>query len=286
MSPSFRRKKKKEKSKDLPAPPNLSNQDAEQTPSLYKGPPKLDSQPLSPRTSSGYQGPPRMEASPKKPTEGTPLRPITPGDPAETHGLTPPPLFSKDISSRPPFPELPGSDRRLIDEEAYSFSDDPATDILEEMRRSGFGKDVLHSTPDEKAPPPASQEIDRERYSTAKKAYLEAGEKHLGMQFIDNAALNYSCAVICTLLGENKYEASALMRRLSTELPKTIVNNEFFQGAKLLLKANLLEDAKFLAKAKGWLLRDEERLFPEDKDLIYRAIRHVQQKTPKIPRYP
>ncbi|MFW9853912.1 MAG: hypothetical protein ACFFFG_02590 [Candidatus Thorarchaeota archaeon] len=284
MSPSFRRKKKKEKQKDLPPPPNLSNQDVEQTPSIYKGPPRVDSQALSPRTSSGTQGPPRMEFRTKKPVEGTPLRPITSDDSGENHGLAPPPLFSKDISSRPPFPELPGSDRRLIDEEAYSFSDDPATDILEEMRRSGFGKDVLHSTPDEKAPPPPSQEIDRERYSTAKKAYLEAGEKHLGMQFIDNAALNYSCAVICTLLGENKYEASALMRQLSTEKPE-IVHNLYFQGVKLLLKANLLEDATFLAKAKGWLLRDEDRLFPEDKDLIYRALRHVRQKVPRGPRH-
>jgi hypothetical protein len=282
MSPSFRRKKKK-KSKDLPAPPDMSDQGLGRTPSIFEGPPDKGSSPISPQTSSSSQGPPRIETVSGASIERAPVRPRTPNDQQEAHNLPPLPLFSKDISSRPPFPELPRSNQKLIDEEA--FSDDPATDILEEMRRSGFGKDVLHSTPDEKAPPPPSREIDRERYTTAKKAYLEAGEKHLGMKFIDNAALNYSCAVICTLLGESKYEASTLMRRLSTELPKNIVNSEFFQGAKLLLKANLLEDAKFLAKAEKWLLKDEDRLFPEDKDLIYRAVRHVRQKIPKGPRY-
>lgn len=285
MSPSFRRKKKKANSKNLPPPPNLSNQEAGQTPSIYKGPPVQKSASLASQTSTGYQGPPRTPRTPPENTRSPPLRPRTPGDQQEPSILSPPPVFSKDISSRPPFPELPGPNRELVDEEAHPVTDDLTTDILEEMRQSRFGKDVLHATPEEKAPPPPSREIDRVRFAAAKKSYLEAGEKHLGMKFNDNAALNYTCAVICTLLGENRYEASTLMRELSKQLPQIIVNSSFFQGAKLLLKANLLEDAKFLAKAEGWLLRDEDRLFPEDKDLIYRALRHVRQKVPKGSRY-
>jgi hypothetical protein len=224
--------------------------------------------------------PPRPfgKKKPKKPPEDLPSIPTTTSF-SSPHLSRPPPLppppdFSQDIVSRPPFPEPPSSPQTSLKErENEPVPDDLTIDILDELRQTGFGSDLQH-TPAEKAPVRTENEMIRDRYIAAKEDYLTAGNKHLELSFIENAAVNYSCAALCSLMGEDVFQAAHLISELASFLPSSIVNSHIFQGIRLLLKAVLLKNPSFHVQAEKWLLQISERLYKEDVDLIQRALRH------------
>lgn len=201
--------------------------------------------------------------------------------------LPPPPDFSQEIVSRPPFPEPPSPPQiSLKEQESVPIEDDLTSDILDELRQTGFGMDLEH-IPLKKAPVKTENELIKDRYVAAKEDYLAAGNKHLELSFNDNAAVNFSCAALCSLMGEDVFEAAHLISELASVLPSSIVSSHIFQGIRLLLKAVLLKSAHFHAQAEKWLLQLSERLYKEDVDLIQRALRYSKAElslNPKIVR--
>lgn len=298
--------RKKSKDKDLPPPPSLSDQEENpfdappssphpppsvsgreesrledpprSTPpplsvfrreeSLLKGPPKIipSTPPLSDREESPFEDSPRLSPS-TPPLPDREKSPFT-GPP----GLPSPPTFPRNISTRPPFPEPPHLPQAKSEIQEYTpVPDDLTTDLLDELRQTGFGS-YLQDTPDEKAPMRTIDEVTRNHYLAAKDDYLAAGNKHLEMKFYENAAVNFSCAILCAFLGEDVFKASHLISELASEIHSSVINSQFFQGTRVLLKANLIRNPPFLNQAEKWLLGNIDNLYQEDKELIHRAV--------------
>ena len=188
--------------------------------------------------------------------------------------LPPPPVQSLDILTRSPFPESP-TKPSVRDQDALIIQDNIASDILNELRQEDFGS-FLQNIPEEKRPALTIDEVEGPRFLAAKDAYLAAGKKHLELRFYENAAMNYSCAILCMFLARDVFAAAHLMAKLASGIPLSIINNYFYQGAKLLLKGNLLKDHSYLVQAEKWLLKDTNHLYKEDIDLISRALRQSE----------
>ncbi|MFX0125500.1 MAG: hypothetical protein ACFFAE_17900 [Candidatus Hodarchaeota archaeon] len=184
-----------------------------------------------------------------------------------------PPSISQDILSRPPLPETPTKPTPR-EQDTLIIQDNITSDILNELRRGDFSS-LLQQIPEEKRPL-TLDEIEGPRFLAAKDAYLAAGKKHLELNFYANAAMNYSCAILGMYLGKDVFSAARLMSDLATQLPPPIVNSNFFQGARFLLKGILLKNSSYLTQAEEWLLKDTDHLYNEDIDLIRRAIRQAE----------
>lgn len=195
-------------------------------------------------------------------------------EPPET--LSPPPDFPQRMIKRPPFPEPPsGSVAKEL--ESMVVADDLTGDILDELKNLGFGA-VLETVTVKEPPSPSRDEVEHKSFMEAKDVYLGAGRKHLELGFTENAAMNFSCAILCAFLAKDEFEASHIIADLASELTVDIINNYAIQGAKMLLKANLLKDPSLLNHAKHWLLKNSENLYKEDKDIILRAIHQSERK--------
>ncbi|MFX0087071.1 MAG: hypothetical protein ACFFAU_15540 [Candidatus Hodarchaeota archaeon] len=200
------------------------------------------------------------------------------------NNLPPPPGFSRQIVQRPPFPE-PQVRQKSNKTDSMAIADDLTGDLLDEIRELGFGA-FLDPIPLEKTPEPSFDERISARYLEAKEVYLDAGRKHQELDFTQNAAMNYSCAILCAFLGKDVFEASHIIKDLASTLPPPIINNFAFQGVKMLLKANLLNDFSLLDHARNWLLKDSDHLYKEDKDVILRAIKlSVKNITSNLQKY-
>ncbi len=194
--------------------------------------------------------------------------------------LSPPPIFSRQIADRPPFPE-PSEKSPSFKLESMIIEDDITGDLLDELREIGFGS-FLENVPEVRRPEPSIDEVTSNRYISAKDVYLGAGKKHLELEFYENAAMNFSCAILCVFLAKDAFEASHTISKIASRLPSSIINSNSFQGVKLLLKSNLLKDVSLLEHAKDWLLKDSEHLFQEDKDVIFRSIRQSERNLRKV----
>ncbi|UCG00414.1 MAG: hypothetical protein JSW11_12285 [Candidatus Heimdallarchaeota archaeon] len=192
--------------------------------------------------------------------------------PSPPSDLPPPLSESQDILSRPPLPESPAKPS-LQEPDSLIIEDNITSDILKELRRGDFGS-LLQHVPVKR--PLTLDEIEGPRFLAAKDAYLAAGKKHLELNFYENAAMNYSCAILSMYLGKDVFTAAHLMSELALVLPPSIVNSYFFQGARLLLKGILLKNASSIAQAENWLLKEIDHLYNEDIDLIRRALRQAE----------
>lgn len=188
--------------------------------------------------------------------------------------LPPAPVVSHDILSRPPFPETPNQSS-ISEQDFINIQDDVTSDILSELRHSDFGS-LLEHIPEEKQPKISADEIESTRFMSDKDSYLEAGKKHLELNFVENASMNFSCAILCLFLGKDVFEAAHLIAKVASTLPPSIVNSYVFQGVKILLKANLLKNSSYLEQAEKWLLKDTDHLYKEDIEIIRRALRQSE----------
>ena len=187
--------------------------------------------------------------------------------------LPPPPSQSPDILSRPPLPETL-AESVLQEPDAVIIQDNITSDILNELRQEDFGSFLQH-IPEVKRQL-TLDEIEGPRFLAAKDAYLAAGRKHLELNFYENAAMNFSCAILSMYLGKDVFAAAHFMSELGSKLPPLIVNSYFFQGARMLLKGILLKSPSYLDQAEKWLLKDTDHLYKEDIDLIRRALRQAE----------
>ena len=194
--------------------------------------------------------------------------------------LPPLPIFSRQITDRPPFPE-PSERSPSFKLESMIIEDDITGDLLEELKEIGYGS-FLENVPEVRRSEPSIDEITSERYLSAKDVYIGAGKKHLELEFYENAAMNFSCAILCVFLAKDAFEASHTISKIALRLPSSIINSNSFQGVKLLLKSNLLKDVSLLEHAKDWLLKDSDHFFKEDKDVIFRSIRQSERNLRKV----
>jgi len=190
----------------------------------------------------------------------------------EISSLSAPRVQSLDILTRPPFPESPPKPS-VRDQDSIVIQDNLTSDILNELREGEFGS-FLQQVPEKR--PLTLDEIEGPRFLAAKDDYLAAGKKHLELNFYENAAMNFACAILSMYLGKDVFAAAHLMSELASMLPPSIVNSYFFQGAKLLLKGILLNNRSFLIQSEKWLLKDTNHLYKEDLDLIHRTIRQAK----------
>jgi hypothetical protein len=188
--------------------------------------------------------------------------------------MPPLPKYPKKILTRAPFPESPIMPQ-LSKEDSVDIEDNITSDILRELRQGDFGSFLL-SIPEHK-PKLTVDEIESPRFLAAKDAYLEAGKKHLELNFHANAAMNYSCAILCMFLGKDVFAAVHLMANMGTKLPFSISNRHVFQGVKVLLKGILLKNSSYITQARKWLLDDTDHLYKEDEEIIKRAIRQSEE---------
>ena len=200
-----------------------------------------------------------------------------PPDLSSESSVSPPPLiFSEDILSRPPITERSEPPKLYSDDPNFSKGE-YSPDILSELEESGFGSLLKAIPPKESSVYQIKDHINKQ-FRTASDAYLKAADKHLELGFIENASVNYSCAVLCILISEDVYQAVHLMKKLGEKIPPSVIRSQIFQGVRMVLKANLLKNPEFLVKAKDWLISDYEHLYKEDKLLIQRAITLTENK--------
>ena len=192
----------------------------------------------------------------------------------DSSSLPPPPILSNDILSRPPLLENQISSKKQT-EVLLQSEGEYGPDILSELEKSGF-RSILKATPTDETVNFRAETLAIQQFRDASEAYLTAADKHLELNFIENAAVNYSCGVLCTLLSQDVFQAAHLMKELGEIIPSSIIRSQIFQGVKMLLKANLLKNPEFLVKAEEWLFSDLDRLYKEDQILIRRAMSYTE----------
>jgi hypothetical protein len=187
--------------------------------------------------------------------------------------LPPPPSQFQNILSRPSLPESPAKSV-FQEQDALIIQDNITSDILNELRQGDFSS-LLQHVPERKYQL-TLDEIEGPRFLAAKDAYFDAGKKHLELNFHENAAMNFSCAILSAYLGKDVFTAAHLMSELATMLPPPVLNSYFFQGTKLFLKGILLKTPSYIDQSEKWLLKDTNHLYTEDIDLIRRALRQAK----------
>ncbi len=268
----FRKKKKK----NLPEPPSFSKND--KTPFLE---PSRDTISTKPPKTSVLQAPPRIETPhpPRASSElpGSPREPsVFKGPPRQSQpknlpgpsNLPSPPPFSEKTPSQPPLSSGPPTQAPVP-----LFSDETTSeDILAELRQKKFGSG-MKKVPERKAVSLSTNDLARRHFQDTKKNYIEAGKKLLELNFYDNVATNYACAILCDLIGEGWQAARRTMTDLSTGIPSAVMNNTIFDSVRAIIEAIRTKNFTFLTRAEKTIKSNTGRLYPEDIAIIEKALK-------------
>ncbi|MFX1284322.1 MAG: hypothetical protein ACFFB5_11735 [Promethearchaeota archaeon] len=284
---------KKKKKKKLPEPPSVSKQHdspfleppkesstaSVKEPSIFEGPP-IHKEPPIHEESPRYEGPPIHKEPPihKGPPryEGPPIHkepPIHKGPPRQSRtedvsrpsGLPPPPSLIGKTPSQPSLKSEQSTKTPLFDDEI-------ADEIHAELRQRAFGSS-MKKVPERKAVPVSTEELAKRRLRDSKQEYIEAGNKHLELNFYDNAATNYACAILCDLIGEGWQSARRTMSNLTSGIPSAVVENSFFDNVRLLLEAIRSKNFTFLTRAEQAIQKSMKHLYPEDVAMVEKALK-------------
>lgn len=268
----FRKKKKK----NLPEPPSFSKND--KTPFLE--PPRESIGTKSPKTSK-FQTPPRIETlpPPKASSElpGAPREPsVFKGPPRQSQptnltgpsNLPPPPPLSGKTPPQPPLSSEPSTQAP-----APLFGDETTSEeILAELRQKKFGAG-MKKVPERKAVSLSTNDLAKRHFQDTRKNYIEAGKKLLELNFYDNVATNYACAILCDLIGEGWQTARRTMTDLSTGIPSAVMDNTIFDSVRQIIEAIRTKNFTFLTRAEKTIKSDTDRLYPEDIAIIEKALK-------------
>lgn len=264
----FRKKKKK----NLPEPPSFSKDDDSPFSELQRElevtkNSRTSELPEPPRKKipsppgGEIPGPPRESFSPpiREPT-------IFQGPPRQSH--------TKDVTSPsnlPPPPPL-SSEQSTIDPAPLFGNEIIGDEILAELKQKKFGSD-MKKVPERKAAAISTEELTRRHFRDTRQDYIEAGNKHLELNFYDNAATNYACAILCDIIGGGWQRARRTMSDLSTGTPSAVTDNIIFEGVRLIIEAIRTKNFTFLTRAERTLRSNTENLYPEDVAIIERALK-------------
>lgn len=253
--------KKKKKEKKFPDPPSFYEQREMAKKMVPKTPP-----PLSTPKQEVLEGPPRQQVF-----EGPPRQQELEGPPKHPgQGLTGPPNL-------PPPPPITGKvpvqpRQQPAKEPVPLFDDNLASEIHAELRQRDFGS-AMKKAPERKAVSLSSDDLTKQHFRSAKQEYVEAGNKHLELNFFDNAATNFACAILCDLIGEGIEEARHTMLNLGSTVPSAVTENIFFDSVRLLLEAVRIKNHTFLTRAEKHIKKNMGHLYPEDVAMVEKALK-------------
>ena len=263
----FRKKKKK----NLPEPPSFSKDDDSPFSELQRElkvtktsrtselpGPQRKKIPSSPRAE--ISGPPRESFSPpvREPTifKGPPRHPHTKDVTRPSNLPSPPPLSSEQSTKDP----------------ASLFGNEIIADeIHAELRQKEFGSD-MKKVPERKAASISTDELTRRHFRDTRQDYIEAGNKHLELNFYDNAATNYACAILCDVIGGGWQRARRTMSDLSAGTPSAVTENIIFDSVRQIIEAIRTKNFTFLTRAERTIKSNTENLYPEDIAIIKKAL--------------
>jgi hypothetical protein len=181
--------------------------------------------------------------------------------------LPPPPELS---AKQPPQPFTgPGEPIKTT---APLFGSETVTDeILDELKHRSFGSG-LEKAPTKRIERKTADELAKRHFQETKKNYVEAGKKHLELNFHDNAAVNFACAILCDLIAEDVETARRTMSQLSTNMPSTVMDNVIFESVRLIVEATRTKNHSFLTRVEKTLQSSMGQLYPEDIAIIERGL--------------
>ena len=246
----FRKKKKKK----LPDPPSFY----EQREKALQKPPKQPP-PLPTPKQQIFEGPPRQQEF-----EGPPRKQPERGFTAPPN-LPPPPPFNGNVPSHSPQQQHTRGPMPI-------FDDDLANEIHAELRQRDFGS-TMKKIPEKEPVSISTEDLAKRHFQSSKHEYIEAGNKHLELNFYDNAATNYACAILCELISEGVENARRTMSNLMFNVPSSVVENNFFDNVRLLLESIRSKNYTFLTRAESFLRRNMDHLYPEDVAIVEKAIK-------------
>lgn len=232
------------------------------------GPPRVKT-PSPPEALSELSGPPRESPPIRGPPiyEGPPKQPHKKGVTSPSNLPSPPPLSEK-FPTPPPI-----SSEQSMKAPVPLFDDGAITDeIHAELRKRKFGSG-MEKTPERKAASISTDELTKRHFRETRQDYIEAGNKHLELNFYDNAAINYACAIFCDLIVEGYQTARRTMSELSTGTPSSVTDNNIFDSARLIIEAIRTKNFNFLTRAERTYQSNTEHLYPEDIAIIERALK-------------
>ncbi|UCG02277.1 MAG: hypothetical protein JSW11_22135 [Candidatus Heimdallarchaeota archaeon] len=245
----FRKKKKKK----FPDPPSFY----EQREKALQGPPKTPP-PLPTPKYQTLEGPPKQQEL-KGPPRQQPDRGI-----AAPPNLPPPPPFARKVPAQPP--QQPAKAPVPI------FDDNLADEIHTELRQRDFGS-TMKKTPEREAVHLSTDDLTKQHFRNSRQEYIEAGNKHLELNFYGNAATNYACAILCDLIGEGIQKARHTMLTLVSTVPSAVTENNFFDSVRLLLEAIRTKNYTFQTRAENLIKKNMGHLYPEDVAMVEKAIK-------------
>ncbi len=266
-------KKKKKKEEELPVPPSfikkLDNilEEKQKTPpplsgrekQVFKGRTRQQSE-KNIETLMNFSSPPPLSGPPRK----QPEKAITPPPNLPS---PPPSPFANNVSSQPPISSQPP---------VSLFDDELASEIHSELRqRQKFGP-IMKKPPERQAVQVSPEDLAKKHFRNSKHEYIEAGNKHLELNFYDNTATNYACAILCDLIAEGWQTARQTMVNLSSGVPSAVVENNFYDSVRLLLEAIKTKNFAFLTRAEKVLKKKNEHLYPEDVAMVEKAIKKAR----------
>ncbi|MFX0205472.1 MAG: hypothetical protein ACFFDT_05755 [Candidatus Hodarchaeota archaeon] len=257
--------KKKKKEKKFPDPPSFYEQREREREKAKKTLPKTPP-PLPTPKQEVLEGPPRQQVF-----EGPPRQQELEGPPRlPGQSLTGPPNL-------PPPPPLTGKvpvqpRQQPAKEPVPLFDDNLASEIHAELRQRDFGS-TMKKAPERKAVSLSSDDLAKQHFRNAKQEYVEAGNKHLELNFFDNAATNFACAILCDLIGEGIEEARHTMLNFGSTVPSAVAENNFFDSVRLLLEAVRTKNHTFLTRAEKLIKKNMGHLYPEDVAMVEKALK-------------
>ncbi len=257
-------------STELPEPPTTAKLTAPQQITELQGPPTTTELTGPPR-STELQGPPATTelTGPPRPAEF--IGPPPPGLGAHPN-LPPPPVLSTKSTSRPFF-----TSEEPIETTTPLFGSEAVTDeILDELKQKSFGS-VLAKAPARKTERKSTDELAKRHFQDAKQNYIEAAKKHLELNFHDNAAVNFACAILCDLIAEDINTAHRTISKLDTDMPSTVRDNVIFENVRLIIEAIRTKNQIFLNNAEKALKSNMGQLYPEDIAIIESGLKAARK---------
>lgn len=271
---------KKKKKKDLPSPPSFKTKNDFQAPPIkpkipelpkvkdYQSSPKFEQNSIPdtykrPTERSGeLQEPPRLEGPPREVSKD-----LYQGPPREdifSHpNLPPPPAFGNTQYSSSS--SINKSTKEQINP---LFGDENITDdILRELKQTSFGSD-LEKAPAQKSERITVEEFNKTRFQETKQNYIAAGNKQLELNFYENAAINFACAILLDLISEGYEAASQTKTDLSRRKPAAMLDNPIFDSVRLIIEAVKTRNYTFFSRAEKNLMSRLEGMYPEDAAII------------------
>ncbi|MFX0184293.1 MAG: hypothetical protein ACFE95_14515 [Candidatus Hodarchaeota archaeon] len=259
----------KPKPSELLTPPRIERPSPPEALSELTGPPR-ESKFTEPPKTSDLMEPPRVRTSFAKEVSSE-----LSGPPRETPIFEGPPRQSptRDTSVHPKLPRPPPFSSEQSREPVPLFEDGAITnEIHAELRKRKFGSD-MEKTPKRKAASIPTDELTKRHFRETRQNYIEAGNKHLELNFYDNAATNYACAIFCDLIVEGWEAARRTMSELSTGTPSSITDNNIFDSTRLTIEAIRTKNFNFLSRAERTIQSNTEHLYPEDIAIIEKALK-------------